>query len=396
MVDLRYTFPAGMTPTNSANFVNGVWTGNMTVSELGTNFTIMADDRDGHVGFANRFVVLQTNDLMLFVSLSPSAPLVGSNLTYSILVLNAGPPTATGIRLTNTLPADVTFVSVTPSQGTCTNQNGIVTCDLDALGNLSGATVTLVVAPTVTGQVLTNSVTVVRNESESNLANNESVSIVTASLASSLLLQEAADYSGSAWRTGGPEMWTNQVTATHDGIDAGQSGLIIHGQESWIETTIRGPGTLSFWWKVSSQTNADILYFLARPITNPVFAVQTTITGEVGWQQRIYSVSAGQWVLRWRYFKDGSISSGTDAGWLDQFTYTVPAFSLSSPAYTNGQFYLTLNGTNGQRLIMQGSSEFIRWSPFSTNTLTGPLLNLTNNPPPNATWHFYRALHRND
>ena len=48
-------------------------------------------------------------------------------------VSNAGPSTAIGTQLTDTLPAGVTFDSATPSQGTCSQSAGVVSCALGTL-----------------------------------------------------------------------------------------------------------------------------------------------------------------------------------------------------------------------------------------------------------------------
>ena len=61
-VDIRYTvgIPVSLTitPTNSANFTNGVWRGNVTVQLPATNVTLLADDGQGHNGSSNPFDVL--------------------------------------------------------------------------------------------------------------------------------------------------------------------------------------------------------------------------------------------------------------------------------------------------------------------------------------------------
>lgn len=40
---------------------------------------------------------------------------------------------------------------------------------------------------------------------------------------------------------------------------AAQSGTITHSQESWLETTVTGPGQLGYWWSVSSEASFDFL-----------------------------------------------------------------------------------------------------------------------------------------
>jgi len=80
--------------------------------------------------------------------------LVGNPLTYTITAINSGPDAATGVVLTDALPADVIYGFAVPSQGTgCAEAGGSVTCDLGDLVSGASATVTLVVTPTVEGSI---------------------------------------------------------------------------------------------------------------------------------------------------------------------------------------------------------------------------------------------------
>ena len=65
-----------------------------------------------------------------------------------------------------------------------------------------------------------------------------------------LTLGRALDTSGLAWSTTGNVGWFPQSAITHDGVDAAQSGNIGDSQSSSLESTLTGPGTLTFWWKV--------------------------------------------------------------------------------------------------------------------------------------------------
>jgi uncharacterized repeat protein (TIGR01451 family) len=93
-------------------------------------------------------------DISVSIVDSPDPVEAGQNLTYTITVSNGsvgGPPgAAPDVRVTDTLPASVNFVSVTPSQGTCTGTS-TVECFLGTLPIFATATVTLVVTPTVGG-----------------------------------------------------------------------------------------------------------------------------------------------------------------------------------------------------------------------------------------------------
>jgi len=61
--------------------------------------------------------VILVADLSLSASASRDPAIVGSNLTYTITVTNHGPNLATGVVVTNRLPASVQFISASSSKG---------------------------------------------------------------------------------------------------------------------------------------------------------------------------------------------------------------------------------------------------------------------------------------
>lgn len=95
-------------------------------------------------------VARQSADLGIAISDSPDPVAAGGNLTYTITVMNNGPDAVSGVSVTDVLPAGAGFVSVTPSQGTCSGTSTVV-CGLGTLPNLATATVTLVVRWTPAG-----------------------------------------------------------------------------------------------------------------------------------------------------------------------------------------------------------------------------------------------------
>lgn len=99
---------------------------------------------------------------------------VSSNLTYRVYVTNDGPSTAASAFITNVLPAGVTFVSATSSSGSCTQFQGIVTCNLGSLSSNETATLTVVTRPTVVGW-LTNAAVIASSSSDPFPLNNTSV-----------------------------------------------------------------------------------------------------------------------------------------------------------------------------------------------------------------------------
>jgi uncharacterized repeat protein (TIGR01451 family) len=117
-------------------------------------------------------------DLAVIATAAPNPVAVLSNLTYTVSVNNTGPSPATVAILTNILPTGATFLSATPSQGSCSPAGGIVTCTLGGLAAGAAASVTLVVAPTATG-VAALQATVRADEADVNLSNNSTLATVT-------------------------------------------------------------------------------------------------------------------------------------------------------------------------------------------------------------------------
>jgi uncharacterized repeat protein (TIGR01451 family) len=101
----------------------------------------------------------------------PDPAKLNGNITYTMVVTNNGPDTATQVTVADPLPAGTSFVSVSTTQGTCLNSNGLIQCSLGTLPKGASVTITLVVKATRPG-VVTNEVTVVGKEPESNTANN--------------------------------------------------------------------------------------------------------------------------------------------------------------------------------------------------------------------------------
>jgi hypothetical protein len=108
--------------------------------------------------------------------------------------------------------------------------------------------------------------------------------------------------------------WFTQTEETHDGVDALQSGAIGHGQSTGITAEVHGPGTLSYWWKIESE-GVDRFHFLLDG------EVLMAIGGSQNWTLQSYELTEDRpYQLEWRYSKDGSVSVGRDAAWLDEVT----------------------------------------------------------------------------
>ena len=124
-------------------------------------------------------IVLATADLSITKTPAPGPYGTGQPLTYTIVVSNGGPSTATAVTVTDVLPAGTTFQSATPG-GACSGTTTI-TCNAGTLASGASATFTLTVTlPSSVGPVTnTATVTAAATTIDPNPSNNSASSTVT-------------------------------------------------------------------------------------------------------------------------------------------------------------------------------------------------------------------------
>ncbi|MFN7140147.1 MAG: Calx-beta domain-containing protein, partial [Limisphaerales bacterium] len=169
--------PVAMSPTISGSFTNGVWAGPVTIHDLQTNIQMRASIASAE-GFSNPFNTAVINDLVLTVSNTPDPVGVGFNVNYTVRAENTGPDESTQVIITNLLPPGAVFVSAILSQGSFTNNEGTIICELGSVAAGADATVTLTVNHPAAG-VFTNRAFISRLEPESYLLNNSAEAITT-------------------------------------------------------------------------------------------------------------------------------------------------------------------------------------------------------------------------
>ena len=125
-------------------------------------------------------------DLAITKADSPDPVTVGQTLTYTLTASNNGPANATGVTVTDTLPSGVTFVSASPSQGTCSGTT-TVTCSLGDLNNGSLRDRDHSGHPHRGGD-LSNTASVQGNQPDLNTSNNSDTETTTVNAAIDLAL----------------------------------------------------------------------------------------------------------------------------------------------------------------------------------------------------------------
>ena len=122
-----------------------------------------------------------TNDVSVTQTF-PNSLFRGVASTVSLAVNNLGANDASGVFVTNVIPANVGLVSVTPSQGSYTVAGDTVVVALGPLAQNASASVQLVIVPTVLGSV-TNLALVSTDDNDPSILNNASSAVGTVGLA---------------------------------------------------------------------------------------------------------------------------------------------------------------------------------------------------------------------
>jgi len=126
------------------------------------------------------------------------------------------------------------------------------------------------------------------------------------------------------WTTGGDANWFVETTNTYDSVMAAQSGAITDYQQSWIQTTVTGPGTLTFHW-ASQDDCANFYYEFDIDGSSP-----DDIPCNSSWYQAgPFNIPAGQHTLTWTTYANGD-TDPTEAGYLDQVSFVT----ASAPTLT--------------------------------------------------------------
>ena len=142
-----------------------------------------------------------------------------------------------------------------------------------------------------------------------------------------LSLNQALDNDYLAFTTGGDRSWAGQTAVSFYGGSSAQSGAMGGGQSAWLQTTVVGPGILSFHWKVSSEPPNDLTKTIGDLLE--VFVDNAlppeTISGEVDWQQHNIFIPASSHTITWNYIKDPYAGIGSDCGWVDKVSFRKPS-----------------------------------------------------------------------
>jgi len=200
---------------------------------------------------------------------------------------------------------------------------------------------------------------------------------------------ESGDFTAFSWEFGGDTDWTISNGA-YEGSYCAKSGTIGNNASTNIllELDVITDGEISFYRTVSSEANYDYLRFF---IDN---SQMEEWSGDVGWAEETYSISAGNHTVEWRYVKDTYETGGTDCARIDYITFpalgTAPAPILDvNPSIVNkelgidqiGEEIIELsnigNALLNYTITLSTSPDWLEIDPASGNVNAGEMEEIT-------------------
>jgi uncharacterized repeat protein (TIGR01451 family) len=211
--------------------------------------------------------IVSSSDLAITKTASPNPIKQGNTLTYTLGVTNNGPSDATNVTATDTLPSTVSYISATPTQGTCSQASGTVTCLLGTMISGSSASITIQVTA-VTPSSAVNSASVTADQPDPNSSNNTAtqttlITFPTVVKLETFTAKATANSVVLSWRTGselrnlGFNLYREQ-----NGERVRLNPSLIAGSALTIRAGLPQHGAKTYAWIDRSSTATTGLYWL--------------------------------------------------------------------------------------------------------------------------------------
>src|SRR5206468_2092821 len=218
---------------------------------------------------------------------APDPVIAGNNITYTLSYSNTGNANASGVVITDTIPANTTFVSAT---GGGTLAAGVVTWNIGALNSGSSSSVQLVVqvaSPLANGTVISNATYGIDSNETAPVAGGMAPTTVSSAPVLAIAKADAPDpvsagsditytlsYSNTGNANASGVVITDTVPANTTFVSATGGGTLAAGVVTW------NIGSLNAGSSSSVQLVVQVTSPLANGtvITNPTYSIDSTET----------------------------------------------------------------------------------------------------------------------
>ncbi len=348
-----------------------------------------------------------TNNLVVRITDSPDPVVLGGNLKYTINIFNTGPSPATGVGLTDVLPANFTMQSFTVSPdvypGPQANGGGTLNFSLGTLP--AGGSATFIISGTADSLgSITNRVTVSRTDPDAN-TNDNSATALTSVILPSLSINDVTLFEGNAGTTNAVvtvSLWPPPARTAY--VNFATTNLNAVAGSDYVNTSgtlVFAPGVTNrtiavpvigdrvneadetFAVKLSSPTNAILsrsqgVLTIFNDDSLPTLSVSdaTVVVPNSGTTNLVFNVRlstpSGQTVTAYGYTSDGTAYGGSDYVYLDNqlafnpgetnktISVVVNAHISMKPAQT---LYLNLYSANNAKIGRRGLGTIITALP---------------------------------
>jgi hypothetical protein len=127
---------------------------------------------------------------------------------------------------------------------------------------------------------------------------------------------EEGNFTEDMWNQSGDADWQVVSGVSRSGDYSARSGDITHDMSTVLTISSAEGARISFFRKISSESNFDHLYFYVDGQQKGKWS------GEEDWTYETFFVEPGAHTISWSYKKDGSVSSGSDCAWIDDVRIT--------------------------------------------------------------------------
>ncbi len=121
---------------------------------------------------------------------------------------------------------------------------------------------------------------------------------------------------GPQYTTGGEVAWAVSDSDAHTGDYSARAGDIDDDESSWM-TRAAGGGPVSFWYRVSSETDYDFFNFYVDDVR------KVHASGNRSWTLYSTTLPPGPHELKWEYTKDYSGGWWYDTAWVDDIEFVA-------------------------------------------------------------------------
>ncbi len=129
---------------------------------------------------------------------------------------------------------------------------------------------------------------------------------------------ETGDFSLFDWQIDPTYPWSITTTNPYEGqycMKSGGAGVASVTSNMTVTVNIPADGLMSFWCKISSESNYDYGHFYIDGVE------KVQLSGAGNWVEKTYDVTAGDHTFKWSYTKDSSVNSNDDCFYVDYITF---------------------------------------------------------------------------